>query len=53
MKILSSFLFLAVYGAAQQTTPLPADPNSVLKVETNVVLVDAVVTDKKATTFEI
>jgi VWFA-related protein len=51
MKILSSFLFLAVYGAAQQTpastAPLPADPNNVLKVETNVVLVDAVVTDKK------
>src|SRR6202795_5063511 len=47
MKILSSFLFLAVYGAAQQQTPLPADPNTVLKVETNVVLVDAVVTDKK------
>jgi len=47
MKILSSFLFLAVYGAAQQTTPLPADPNTVLRVETNVVLVDAVVTDKK------
>jgi VWFA-related protein len=47
MKTLSSFLFLAVYSAAQQTTPLPADPNNVLKVETNVVLVDAVVTDKK------
>jgi VWFA-related protein len=47
MKIFGSFLFLAVYGAAQQTTPLPADPNNVLKVETNVVLVDAVVTDKK------
>jgi VWFA-related protein len=47
MKILSSFLFLAVYGAAQQTAPLPADPNTVLRVETNVVLVDAVVTDKK------
>src|SRR5580698_6130474 len=47
MKTLSSLLFLAVYGAAQQTTPLPADPNNVLKVETNVVLVDAVVTDKK------
>ncbi len=47
MKILSSFLFLAAYGAAQQQTPLPADPNTVLKVETNVVLVDAVVTDKK------
>ncbi len=47
MKIFSSFLFLAMYGAAQQTTPLPADPNNVLKVETNVVLVDAVVTDKK------
>ncbi len=47
MKIFGSILFLAVYGAAQQTTPLPADPNNVLKVETNVVLVDAVVTDKK------
>src|ERR1700726_3465797 len=47
MKILSSFLVLAVYGAAQQQTPLPADPNTILKVETNVVLVDAVVTDKK------
>jgi VWFA-related protein len=46
MKIFGSILFLAVYGAAQ-TTPLPADPNNVLKVETNVVLVDAVVTDKK------
>jgi VWFA-related protein len=46
MKILSSFLFLAVYGAAQQTPP-PADSNTVLRVETNVVLVDAVVTDKK------
>jgi len=47
MKIVSSFLFLAMYGAAQQATPLPADPNNILKVETNVVLVDAVVTDKK------
>jgi VWFA-related protein len=47
MKTLSSFLFLALYSAAQQQTPLPADPNTVLKVETNVVLVDAVVTDKK------
>src|ERR1700733_3456048 len=51
MRILSSFLFWAVYSAAQQTTPpaapLPADPNNVLRVETNVVLVDAVVTDKK------
>lgn len=47
MKIVSSFLFLAMYGAAQQTTPFPADPNNILKVETNVVLVDAVVTDKK------
>jgi len=25
----------------------PADPNSVIRVDTNVVLVDAVVTDKK------
>src|SRR5580698_10376317 len=51
MKIFSSFLFLAVYGAAQQTpastAPLPADPNNVLRVEPNAVLVDAVVTDKK------
>jgi VWFA-related protein len=47
MKIFGSFLFLAVYGAAQQPAPIPADPNSVLRVETNVVLVDAVVTDKK------
>ena len=51
MKTLNSLLFLAVYGAGQQTppvsTPLPADPNTVLRVETNVVLVDAVVTDKK------
>jgi VWFA-related protein len=47
MKILSSFLLLAVYGAAQQTAPVPADPNNILRVETNVVLVDAVVTDKK------
>ncbi len=50
MKIFSSFLFIAVYGAAQQTPPpqaYPADPNNVIKVETNVVLVDAVVTDKK------
>jgi VWFA-related protein len=34
-------------AGAQQTPPLPADPNNILKVETNVVLVDAVVTDKK------
>jgi hypothetical protein len=51
MKILSSLLFLAAYTAAQQPpaspAPLPADPNNVLKVETNVVLVDAIVTDKK------
>jgi VWFA-related protein len=47
MKISSSFLFLAVLGAAQQTQPLPADPNTVLRVDTSVVLVDAVVTDKK------
>jgi VWFA-related protein len=47
MKLLSSLFLLAAYGAAQQTPTLPADPNSVLRVETNVVLVDAVVTDKK------
>ncbi len=47
MKILSGIFLLAAFGIAQQTTPLPADPNNVLKVETNVVLVDAVVTDKK------
>jgi VWFA-related protein len=56
MKIFSSFLFLAALGAAQQppaaapqSTPqaYPADPNGVIRVETNVVLVDAVVTDKK------
>ena len=35
------------YGAAQQAKPEAADPNSVLRVETNVVLVDAVVTDRK------
>lgn len=50
MKIFSSFLFLAAIAAAQQTAPpqaYPADPNNVIRVETNVVLVDAVVTDKK------
>lgn len=59
MKILSCLLTMMVCGApqqtaqqttqqtAQQTTPAPADPNNVLRVETNVVLVDAVVTDKK------
>jgi VWFA-related protein len=47
MKIISSFLLLAAYGVAQQTKPEPADPNNVIRVETNVVLVDAVVTDKK------
>jgi VWFA-related protein len=50
MKIFSSILFIAVYGAAQQTPPpqaYPADPNAVIRVDTNVVLVDAVVTDKK------
>src|ERR1700680_4300245 len=31
----------------QQSKPEAADPNNVLRVETNVVLVDAVVTDKK------
>jgi VWFA-related protein len=51
VRILSSIFFLAVYAAAQPTTPVSnpasADPNNVLRVETNVVLVDAVVTDKK------
>jgi VWFA-related protein len=49
MKILSSFLFVATVAAGQQAAPqaYPADPNSVIRVETNVVLVDAVVTDKK------
>ena len=56
MRIFSSFLFLAACAAqqtapaAQQTAPpaaAPADPNNILRVETNVVLVDAVVTDKK------
>jgi len=47
MKIFSSLLFLVAYGLAQEAKPEPADPNTVLRVETNVVLVDAVVTDKK------
>lgn len=50
MKILSSLLFIAACGAAQQPAApqaYPADPNAVIRVETNVVLVDAVVTDKK------
>jgi len=53
MKIFCSFLFFVANAfflasaAAQQTKPEPADPNSVMRVETNVVLVDAVVTDKK------
>jgi VWFA-related protein len=54
MKILSSFLFIAAVAAGQQPASsqaspqaYPADPNSVIRVETNVVLVDAVVTDKK------
>jgi len=48
MKIFSSFLCIAAV-AAQSTPPqaYPADPNSVIRVDTNVVLVDAVVTDKK------
>src|SRR5580698_703178 len=47
MKIWGSFLFLAICGIAQQAKPEAADPNSVIRVETNVVLVDAVITDKK------
>src|SRR5271168_2047005 len=50
MRVFSSILFLVAYlnpGAAQQTKPEAGDPNSVIRVETNVVLVDAVVTDKK------
>ncbi len=53
MKIIGSFLLFVAYtlfpagAAAQETKPEPADPNSVIRVETNVVLVDAVVTDKK------
>jgi VWFA-related protein len=50
MKIFSSFLLIAALGVAQQPPPpqaYPADPNGVIRVETNVVLVDAVVTDKK------
>src|ERR1035438_6671583 len=53
MKIFNSFLFIAAMAAAQQAAPqaspqvYPADPNSVIRVDTNVVLVDAVVTDKK------
>ena len=54
MKIFSSFVFLAAMAAAQQAAApqaapqaYPADPNSVIRVDTNVVLVDAVVTDKK------
>ena len=47
MKIFSSFLLLTAYGVAQQAKPEAADPNNVIRVETNVVLVDAVVTDRK------
>jgi VWFA-related protein len=47
MKIFICLLSLTMCSVAQQTTPAPADPNNVLRVETNVVLVDAVVTDKK------
>lgn len=47
MKTLGSVLLMAALGLAQQSKPEPADPNTVLRVETNVVLVDAVVTDKK------
>jgi len=54
MKIFSSFLCIAAFAAGQQPASsqaspqaYPADPNSVIRVDTNVVLVDAVVTDKK------
>jgi VWFA-related protein len=48
MNILTSILLLTVLFAAQTPqTPAAADPNNVLRAETNVVLVDAVVTDKK------
>lgn len=47
MKTLGSVLLMTALGLAQQSKPEPADPNTVLRVETNVVLVDAVVTDKK------
>jgi VWFA-related protein len=47
MKVFGSLVILAAFAVGQENPPLPADPNSVLKVETNVVLVDAVVTDKK------
>jgi VWFA-related protein len=50
MKTFSGILLFVAYtffAAAQQTKPEAADPNSVIRVETNVVLVDAVVTDKK------
>ena len=47
MKIFSAFLLLTAYGAAQQAKPEAGDPNNVIQVETKIVLVDAVVTDKK------
>lgn len=47
MRFLGSFLLMTACALAQQTTPLPADPNTILRAETSVVLVDAVVTDKK------
>jgi VWFA-related protein len=47
MKIFISVLMAAVLGAAQQSKPEAGDPNNVIRVETSVVLVDAVVTDKK------
>ena len=48
MKIFSSLFLVAACAAAQQAPQAyPADPNNVIRVETNVVLVDAVVTDKK------
>jgi VWFA-related protein len=48
MKIFSSLFLVAACAAAQQAPQAyPADPNNVIRVDTNVVLVDAVVTDKK------
>src|SRR5271155_5815394 len=50
MKTFSGILLFVAYtlfAAAQQSKPEAADPNNVIRVETNVVLVDAVVTDKK------
>jgi VWFA-related protein len=52
MKIFRSFFVFAagaffVARAAAPQKPEPADPNGVIRVQTNVVLVDAVITDKK------